>query len=77
MRVCNICNNVGECLNDPTHPKYKESNSDIYDCCDYVDKKEGKPAGNWMKNWKNNMNKKENKQTSGFAEWAKKTSKKR
>ena len=53
MRACNICNNVGECLNDPTHPKYKESNSDIYDCCDYVDKKEGKPAGNWMKNWKN------------------------
>ena len=58
MRACNICNNVGECLNDPTHPKYKESNSDIYDCCDY-------------------MNKKENKQTSGFAERAKKTSKKR
>lgn len=62
---CKICNDDGKCRNNKNSPNYDEFYSDIYACCDYVDK-------DWMVNWVKRLQKKikEPKSVSDFVKWS-------
>ena len=48
--------------------------SDIYDCVEYLEVKEGKPKGSWMVDWYKNIKKNEAEQPpyeSDFVKWSK------
>ena len=67
-RVCEICNDDGLCLNNEKNPNYEDDlfGSDIYDCCDYVDK-------GWMGNWVKSLNKRDKTPyVSNFVRWSNK-----
>ena len=46
------------------------SNRQIYDCCDYLNAKEGKPKGSWMIDWLKRL-KEEKPYESEFVKWSK------
>lgn len=65
---CEICNDDGKCRNNKNSPNYDEFYSDIYDCCDYVDK-------DWIKNWIQKSQKKDKEPyVSNFVKWSRKVS---
>ena len=67
----------GLCLNNEKNPNYEDGlfGSDIYDCADYLNIKEGKPKGSWMMEWGKRLQKK-NKEPhiSDFVKWSKSNS---
>jgi|TARA_Y100000310_G_C20147423_1_gene563124 hypothetical protein len=69
---CDICKDDGLCLNNEKNPNYDGGffGSDIYDCCDYLNVKEGKPKGSWMIDWMKRL-KKEKPYESDFVKWSK------
>ena len=69
---CDICKDDGLCLNNEKNPNYDGDlyGSDIYDCCDYLNAKEGKPKGSWMIDWMKRL-KKEKPYESDFVKWSK------
>ena len=72
--ICDICNDDGKCLNNEKNPKYDDGffGSDIYDCSDYLNVKEGKPRGSWMMEWGKRLKEQttEKPKPSGFKEWS-------
>ena len=71
---CSICNDDGKCLNNPKNPDYDDDwfGSDIYDCVEYLEVKEGKSKGQWIVDWTKNLKKKkDNKELyeSDFVKW--------
>jgi len=74
--MCSICNDDGKCLNNKNNPNYDDGffGSDIYDCQEYLEEKEGKPKGSWMVEWGKRLNKNntEKSKPSGFKEWSNK-----
>jgi len=72
--ICKICNDDGKCLNNEKNPKYDDGffGSDIYDCSDYLNVKEGKPRGSWMMEWGKRLKEQttEKPKPSGFKEWS-------
>ena len=65
--ICVICNDDGKCRNNKNSPNYDEFYSDIYDCCDYVDK-------DWMVNWVRRLNEKDKEPyVSNFVKWVRDT----
>ena len=65
----------GLCLNDEKNPNYEDGlfGSDIYDCADYLNIKEGKPKGSWMMDWGKRLKEREPKEPyeSDFVKWSK------
>ena len=59
---CDICKDNGLCLNNQNHKDYEKNNidcwtgTDIYDCVEYLEVKDGKVKGTWMKEWYDRMN---------------------
>jgi hypothetical protein len=74
-QVCKICNDDGLCLNNPNNPNYNDDffGSDIYDCQEYLESKQGKPKGQWMVDWVKKMKKKKDDKPyeSSFVKWSK------
>jgi hypothetical protein len=74
---CEICLDDGLCLNNEKNPNYEDGlfGSDIYNCEDYLNVKEGKPKGSWMMEWGKRLQKK-NKEpyVSDFVKWSKSNS---
>jgi len=66
--TCDICKDDGLCKNNKVSNDFDEFYSDIYDCCDYIDKKEGNKVG-WMQRWSNNIQKNEKPYKSNFSKW--------
>ena len=68
---CDICKDDGLCENNPTSPDYDDDffGSDIYDCVEYLEAKEGKPKGSWMIEWGRNLKKNEQPYESDFVKW--------
>ncbi len=61
---CEICNDDGKCRNNKNSPNYDEFYSDIYDCCDYVDK-------DWMVDWITTLkNEEKTEYVSDFVKWS-------
>ena len=69
---CEICMDDGLCLNNEKNPNYEDGlfGSDIYDCSDYLNVKEGKPKGSWMMEWGKRLKEKE-PYASEFVKWSK------
>lgn len=76
---CSICNNQKDndgnyCLNNKLNPKYENDmygNGDIYDCVEFLEQKENKSKGTWMKNWSQSMNSRNEKEyISDFVRWS-------
>ena len=75
---CSICKDDGKCLNSPSNKDYEKNNEDVwlgtdlYDCSDYLNVKEGKPIGSWMMEWGKRLRLKETKQhyKSDFVRWS-------
>ena len=64
---CKICNDDGKCRNNKNSPNYDEFYSDIYACCDYVDK-------DWMVNWVRRLNEKDKEPyVPNFVKWVRDT----
>ena len=76
---CDICNDDGLCKNNPKNPEYDDGwfGSDLYDCVEYLEVKEGKPKGQWIVDWARNLKEKEDKEPyeSDFVKWSKSVSK--
>ena len=74
-RICEICNDDGKCLNNEKNPNYDDDffGSDIYDCVDYLEKKNN-TQGQFMRGYIKNLQKKEteHKPKGGFNEWSSK-----
>ena len=78
MIECRVCNDDGLCKNSPSNKDYVKNNkdcwlgTDIYDCQEYLEEKEGKPKGSWMVEWMKRLNG-EPKETyeSDFVKWSK------
>jgi len=70
---CEICLDDGLCLNNEKNPDYDGGffGSDIYDCCDYLNVKEGKPKGSWMMEWGKRLKEKVSYE-SDFVKWSNK-----
>ena len=76
-RVCEICNDDGLCKNNENHKDYEKNNedcwlgTDLYDCVEYTEKKEGIKVGIWMREWGKRLQKKNDNQCKGgFREWS-------
>ena len=76
---CSVCKDDGLCKNSPSHKDYEKNNedvwlgTDIYDCQEYLEVKEGKPKGQWMVDWMKRSNlRKKNKEPykSDFVKWS-------
>ena len=76
---CSVCNNQKDkdgnyCLNNKLNPKYENDilgKGDIYDCVEFLENKENKPKGSWMKNWSHSMNSRNKKKyISNFVRWS-------
>ena len=63
----------GLCLNNEKNPNYEDGlfGSDIYDCADYLNIKEGKPKGSWMMDWGKRLKEKVSYE-SDFVKWSNK-----
>ncbi len=68
---CSICKDDGLCKNNTKSPDYDDDffGSDIYDCVEYLEAKEGKPKGSWMIEWGRNLKKNEQPYESDFVKW--------
>lgn len=64
---CEICNDDGGCRNNKNSPNYDEFYSDIYDCCEYVNR-------DWMENWVKKLQKKDKEPyLSNYVKWVENT----
>ena len=55
--ICDICNDDGKCLNNEKNPKYENDmfgNGDIYDCVNYLEKKNN-TQGEFMRGYIKNL----------------------
>jgi len=76
--LCEVCQDDGFCKNSPSNKDYEKNNedcwlgTDIYDCSDYLNVKEGKPRGSWMMEWGKRLKEQttEKPKPSGFKEWS-------
>ena len=64
-RVCEICNDDGKCLDNINYKDYEKNNedffgTDLYDCIDYQEKKNG-TKGHFVMNWLKNIQKNKDK----------------
>ena len=70
--ICDICNDDGKCLNNEKNPKYENDmfgNGDIYDCVNYLEKKNN-TQGKFIRGYIKNIQEKKTEPKKGFNEWS-------
>ena len=70
---CGICDDDGICKNNINNPNYTDDlfkGGDLYDCQEYIEKRDGVPIGSWMRFWSRALQK-EKEEPSDFSVWNK------